>query len=427
MLNRSFAPSFNTIAGIDLVHPESLTFDNGLKTFLFHNPDQELVRLEWIFNNIYDKSENPLLNTTLSAMLKEGTAQLSSAQIAEQVDFYGAYLIPEYSYDQTSLTLYVLNKHVDKLLPLIKEILTAATIPQHELDTYIQNNKQTLSISLQKNDFVARRLFYTAVFGDNRYGNVPTAQAYDAISRADLLNLYDQQILPHNCTLFIAGNVSESLIERVSQLFGQEWHSDTVIAAQQKPVFEARAGQLIVENKKDALQSAIRLGYPMINRTHPDFPAVQVVNTLLGGFFGSRLMRNIREEKGYTYSIGSAVASLKFSGFFTIASEVGVDVTSQTLTEIDKELDILCTEQAEEEELAVVKNYMLGSMLGSLESIFSHADKFKSVYFSGMTLDYYDRYAEVVKTMTTERVLEIAKQYFRKEDLIKVVVGQLKG
>lgn len=121
MLNRSFAPSFNTIAGIDLVHPESLTFDNGLKTFLFHNPDQELVRLEWIFNNIYDKSENPLLNTTLSAMLKEGTTQLSSAQIAEQVDFYGAYLIPEYSYDQTSLTLYVLNNMWISCCPLLKK------------------------------------------------------------------------------------------------------------------------------------------------------------------------------------------------------------------------------------------------------------------------------------------------------------------
>jgi zinc protease len=424
-LNRSLPPQFNSIDGIRLISPQESHYDNGLKLFLFDSPGQELVRLEWIFNNVFDENENPLLNTTLSAMIKEGTVDMSSAEIAETVDYYGAYLIPEYSYDQTSITLYVLNKHIDKLLPVIKQLLTAATIPQNELDTYIQNNKQTLSISLQKNDFVARRLFYTDVFGPNRYGTVPTAERYDNISREEVIGLYQKQMQPHNCTLFISGKVDDTLIGMVNTLFGKEWIATCPQISPRHPEIKSTVGKLIYEERVDALQSAIRLGYPVIDRSHADFPEVQVVNTLLGGFFGSRLMRNIREEKGYTYSIGSAIASLKYGGFFTIASEVGAAFTRKTLVEIDMELDKLHQELVSEEELSIVKSYMLGSMLGSLESIFSHADKFKNVYYSGISLDYYDRYTQAVKSMTPERVMEIAKQYFRKDDLVKVVVGKL--
>jgi len=144
----------------------------------------------------------------------------------------------------------------------------------------------------------------------------------------------------------------------------------------------------------------------------------------LGGFFGSRLMRNIREEKGYTYSIGSAVATLKHTGFLTIATEVGVDVTNATLTEIEKEINLLKTTLALDEEVELVKTYMEGSMLGSLESIFSHADKFKNVLLNDMSLTYYSYYMEQVKNMTPEKVRDIANKYLDFDQMIKVVVGK---
>src|SRR5690606_38936793 len=161
---------------------------------------------------------------------------------------------------------------------------------------------------------------------------------------------------------------------------------ETTCANVDHPVLFQDAAGLAYEEKENALQSAIRLGARTISRTHADYPALQFVNTLLGGFFGSRLMRNIREEKGYTYSIGSAVATLKHTGFLTIATEVGVDVTNATLVEIEKEINLLKTALATHEEIELVKTYMEGSMLGSLESIFSHADKFKSVLLNDMGL-----------------------------------------
>ncbi|HUH33697.1 MAG TPA: insulinase family protein, partial [Daejeonella sp.] len=176
--------------------------------------------------------------------------------------------------------------------------------------------------------------------------------------------------------------------------------------------------------KEDALQSAIRLGQIAVNRTHPDFPGFQVLNTILGGYFGSRLMANIREDKGFTYGIGSALVSLKNTGYFFIASEVGADVCGQAMIEIEKEVNLLKQEKVSEGELDLVRNYMLGSMLGSLENALSHADKFKNIYFSGLDYDYYSRYIQVVRNITPDDILTLANQYLNFEDFQKVIVGK---
>ncbi|MBS1503743.1 MAG: insulinase family protein, partial [Bacteroidetes bacterium] len=166
------------------------------------------------------------------------------------------------------------------------------------------------------------------------------------------------------------------------------------------------------------------MGLPMITRVHPDFPALQVLNTVLGGYFGSRLMANIREDKGYTYGIGSGLSSLKQGGAMFIASEVGADVCRDAVSEIEKEISILKTELIPDDELALVRNYMMGSLLGSLENVFSHADKFKNIYFSGLNYDYYDRYTEVVKTVTAGELLQLANKYLDLDKFYRVIVGK---
>jgi predicted Zn-dependent peptidase len=166
------------------------------------------------------------------------------------------------------------------------------------------------------------------------------------------------------------------------------------------------------------------MGLPIINRTHPDFPALQVLNTVLGGYFGSRLMANIREDKGYTYGIGSGMSSLKHSGSLFIATEVGADVCQSAITEIEKEVNLLKSELIPDDELSLVRNFMMGSLLGSLENVFSHADKFKNLYFSGLDYDYYDRYVSTIKTVTAVQLKQLAEQYLNADQFYKVVVGK---
>jgi len=425
MLNRNLAPERHHIQNMSLIEPEELVFDNGLKVFVFRAEDQELLKAEFVFQNHFVLPENPLLHTCLSHMVKEGTHIRTSAQIAEEIDFYGSYLMPEYSFEHTAISLYTLTKHMDAVLPVLYDVLTGAIFPEIELETYIRNNRQTLQISLQKNDYLARRLFYKNLFGTTRYGVTPTIEAYDQLNREDLIALYKRQFQPSNATLILSGDITPEVLLRIQELFEGKWLNTSGELTFLAPEFPSFQPELLLEKRADAIQSAIRLGMPTINRTHPDYPAVQFVNTLFGGYFGSRLMRNIREDKGYTYSIGSASASLKHGGLFTIATEVGVESTQATLTEIEREFKNLRTDRPSDDEIDLVKNYMMGSMLGSLESIFSHADKFKSIYFSGLGYNYYQHYSETIQNMTASRVQDIALRYFDYDKLTKIVVGTL--
>lgn len=424
MLNRTLTPEFKAIDRINLLTPGYTKLDNDCNLYWFNSGEQELVRIEWIFNNLRFDPEKPLLNMVVNTMLNDGTNSLSASQIADTVDYYGAFLQVDYSFDHSQVTLYCLNKHLQNTLPVIKDILTNSVFPEKELQTFIRNQQQKLQVNLQKNDFIARRTFNRAIFGDTIYGLVAEANDYEALKRDDLLLHYKQMYQPNNCTILVAGKVDDDILKSITQSFGDAW-SNTGTAADISQPESIPSDQLFnLIEKPDALQSAIRIGSTTINRTHPDFPALQVVNTVLGGYFGSRLMANIREEKGFTYGIGSAMASMKHTGSFFIATEVGVDVTRATVDEIKKEIAVLKTELISQEELALVKNYMLGSLLGSLENVFSHADKFKNVYFSGLDFDYYDRYTEVVRTITDNQILEIANKYLHFDSFHKVIVGK---
>ncbi|WP_276360915.1 pitrilysin family protein [Daejeonella sp. H1SJ63] len=423
MINRVQAPAFRQVENIELIRAEEQVLSNGLKIFSVSGGEQDLVRIEFIFENIAYDSAKPLQTFAANTMLNDGTSELSSTEIADKVDYYGAFLQTEYSNDQSTVTLYTLNKHLANTLPIVKAIVSDSVFPQVELDTLIRNQKQKLSVNLEKNDFVSRKTFSNVLFGDTLYGYDIAAADYDKLDREQLVSYFRQAYQPKNCTVMISGKVNDDIFTLIDKYFGSDW-SNILDADQNKFQFSASAGAEHYIEKADALQSAIRIGQIAINRSHPDFPGLQVLNTILGGYFGSRLMANIREDKGYTYGIGSALVSLKSTGYFFIASEVGADVCSAAMSEIEKEIKILKEEPASEEELSLVKNYMLGSMLGSLENALSHADKFRNIYFSGLGYDYYSRYIETVKSISPEHLLQLANQYLDFSDFQRVIVGK---
>jgi predicted Zn-dependent peptidase len=320
--------------------------------------------------------------------------------------------------------LYTLNKHLAKTLPVMKDIISDSVFPENELDTFIRNQQQKLQVSLQKNDVVARRKFNKAIYGDTIYGLGADFDDYKTLHRDDMLEHFRQMYQPSNCTILVAGKVDKEAIELIKTAFGSEWSNYSVKADTTQPELKPAGEHFYFVEKAEALQSAIRMGLPMINRTHPDFPALQVLNTVLGGYFGSRLMANIREDKGYTYGIGSGLSSLTKGGAMFVATEVGADVCKDAIAEIEKEINLLKTELISDEELSLVQNYMMGSLLGSLENVFSHSDKFKNLYFSGLGYEYYDRYTEVVKTITAPELLQLANKYLDLDKFYKVIVGK---
>ena len=422
--DRKTAPEFREIENIKLIRPERILLDNGCKVFTFNSGDQELVRIEWIFHNLRFDPAKPLLNVAVNTMLTEGTSKHSASQIADQIDFYGAFLQVDYGYDNSQVVLYTLTKHLAKTLPVLKELITDSVFPENELETFVRNQQQKLQVSLQKNDVVARRTFNKAIYGDTSYGLGANFEDYKTLNREDMLAHFRQMYQPSNCTIIATGKVEQSALDMINLHFGEEWGNYSVAADTGQPALVPAVEHVYIIEKPDALQSAIRLGLPLINRNHPDFPSFQVLNTILGGYFGSRLMANIREDKGYTYGIGSGLSSLENGAAFFIASEVGADVCRAAVAEIEKEVNLLKTELVPDEELSLVRNYMLGSLLGSLENIFSHADKFKNIYFAGLDYEYYERYTDAVKNITGEEILRLAQKYLDTEKFYRVIVGK---
>ncbi len=423
MLNRTLAPVSKQVDDINFIAPKQQQLDNGINVFTINAGQQELVRIEFVFHNVNWNQAQPLQAIAVNNLINNGTHNLSAKEIADKVDYYGAFLQTDYAADQTTVTLYSLNKHLIAVLPIVWSILNESNFPQQELDIFIQNQKQKLSVNLQKNDFLARKTFANTIFGATAYGSDIELKDYDALKRADLLAYFKAALQPANCTIIAAGKFGDAEFGLLNQFFGGVWKNHESASINQFS-FAALAGQDIYIEKPDAVQSAIRMGNLSINRKHEDFPSLQILNTILGGYFGSRLMANIREDKGYTYGIGSGIASLKDAGYFFIATEVGTDVCTSALNEIAKEIELLRTETVPDEELELVRNYMLGSMLGSLENAFSHADKFKNIYFSGLDYSYYDRYIHKVKTIDAEEIKAMAHTYLDWNAMTKVVVGK---
>jgi zinc protease len=423
MLNRSLAPDFKQIDTIPFLAPQEQELLNGIKVFTVNAGKQELVRIEFIFQNVNWNHAQPLQAQAVCNLINNGTSTLTAKEIAERVDYYGAFLQTEYAADYITVTLYSLNKHLKAVLPIVQSILLESTFPQNEVGIYIQNQKQKLQVNLQKNDFLSRKVFAKALFGSTAYGSDISLEDFDALQREDLLQYFKAAFKPKNCTIIAAGRFESREFDLLNQFFGTDWGSQEPSTINQFDFAPVEGSEIYIE-KTDAVQSALRLGNLSINRKHQDFPALQMLNTVLGGYFGSRLMNNIREDKGYTYGIGSGIASLKDAGYFFIATEVGTEVCANALQEIEKEINLLKTDLVGEEELNLVRNYMLGSLLGSLENAFSHADKFKNIYFSGLTFDYYQRYIDSVKNTSAAEIKAIANTYLNWDAMTKVVVGK---
>jgi predicted Zn-dependent peptidase len=236
---------------------------------------------------------------------------------------------------------------------------------------------------------------------------------------------HKEKYIPANCTIIISGLVQEGSVKILNEHFGKTQGFSQVKNGMQVP-FDSSAEKRMLVYKEDAVQSAIRIGKPFFNRTHEDYPGMAVTNTILGGYFGSRLMSNIREDKGYTYGIGSAIVSMKQNGYFFISTEVGADVTKPAMEEIYKELELMKTEEVDSEELEMARNYMLGTFLKGMDGPFQLAERFKSVYLYDLDYGYYERYVAKLRTIKADEVQELAKKYFNSESMFELVVGSVK-
>lgn len=424
-IDRKKSPAFNTVEKIEIIKASEQRLRNNIPVYSINAGTQELIKIEFLFSAGMYQQEIPLQAATVNTMLEEGTSQLNAAQIADRVDYYGAFLETGVSQDSASVVLYTLNKHLRSTLPVVEQIIKDSVFPQHELDTHIRNKKQTFLVNNQKVANVARKRFTELLFGEKHpYGINVKETDFDVINRSHLNDFYSRFYRSNNCKIIIAGKVDDDVLSLLDNHFGgNDWNSISDLSTKSLPIITtAEREQLIL--KEDAMQSAIRIGKVMFNKTHPDFQSLLVLNTLFGGYFGSRLMSNIREDKGYTYGIGSGIASLQNSGYFFISTEVGVDVCKDAIKEIYFEMNRLREELVPEDELELVKNYLSGMFLRSVDGPFALAERFKGIMEYDLGYDYFDRYIATIKTISASQLRNLANTYFDKNSMIELVVGK---
>ena len=424
-IDRKVSPAFKTLEKIELIKATEKRLRNNIPVYSINAGTQELIKIEFLFAAGMYHQHLPLQAATVNAMLEEGTSKMTAAQIADAVDYYGAFLETSISQDHASVVLYTLNKHLKSTLPVVEQIIKDSSFPQHELDTHLQNKKQKFLVNSQKVANVARKRFAELVFGAKHpYGVNVKETDFDRIDQTLLKDFYSKFYRANSCQIILAGKIEDDVFTVLDEHFGgNDWVGNDNLKQPNALIASATEREQLIY-KDDALQSAIRIGKVLFNKTHPDFQSMQVLNTVFGGYFGSRLMSNIREDKGYTYGIGSGIASLQHSGYFFISTEVGVDVCKNAINEIYFEMDRLREELVPESELELVKNYLLGTFLRSVDGPFAMADKFKGILEYNLSYDYFDKYIATIKAVSASQLRNLANTYFDKNSMIELVVGK---
>jgi zinc protease len=409
-----------------VVIPESFSFslNNGVPVYLIEAGTEEIMRLEFTFRAGQIMEFIPLLASTTNMMLSEGSQNYSSEELNRLLDFYGAFLNLSVEKDRAGIVIYFLNKHIEKVLELSREILFRPVFPESELNSLMKKRLRWYKINREKVNNLAIDQFFESVFGKNHpYGHQVLDLDFDRLNPALLTDFHSKYYTPDNMAVIISGKIHEKTSVLLNHYFG-DLTSKNIYTEDPGNFLEGEKKRKVHINKSEAVQSAIKIGSSTINKRHPDYPGLKILNAVLGGYFSSRLMKNIREEKGYTYGISSSVSSLDLTGYKVISTEVSKKNCQKTIDEIYKEIKLLQNVPVTREELTVVRNYMSGEMVRMFDGPFALAECFKSAWEFGLDNSYYYKLVDKIKTIDQDEIIELAKTYYNIDELYEVTVGE---
>lgn len=424
-MNRTIQPIIQELTNFNIQQPVRTTLPNGVPLTVIDAGDQEVVRIDILFSGGRWHQAQKLQALFTNRMLREGTRKYSAAAIAEKLDYYGSWLELSSSAEHAYITMYSLNKYVSETLDIVESMIKEPIFPEKELHTVLEMNIQQYLVNISKVDFLAQRAMSQALYGEQHpCGSIADEADYRAISGDVLRTFYTEHYHSLNCSVFLSGRVTENVLQKVTDVFGTSFGNNQQKTLAKNYTFSSVSDKRIFVEREDALQSAVRLGNTTIVRQHPDYLKMRVLITLFGGYFGSRLMSNIREDKGYTYGISAGVLSYPESGSLIISTEADNEYVEPLINEIYHEIDKLHHDLVPKEELSMVRNYMLGEMCRNYESAFSLSDAWIFIYTNGLDDAYFARSLQALNEITPEEIRLLSQQYLCKETLKEVIAGK---
>jgi len=424
VLNRVLPPPTQPFTSIALPTPTVSHLPNGARLHLLANDAQPVLRLQVVLPAGKRQEPAPGLAQLAARLLTEGTATRSARQIADEVAFYGAALDCEAGPDRATLTLYCLARHLPTLLPLVQEVLAAPTFPEPELHQMKTRISQSTRVERQKTSFRATEEFNRQLFGEAApYGRPFSEASFAKITADELRAFHAAAYAPAGAEIFLSGDVAAYEAVVAAQL-GQWQPSATPPAPTVEAALPAAYPKgLVAVPVEGSIQASVRLGRRWPALTDAQTPELLLLVKVLGGYFGSRLMKNIREDKGYTYGIHASVVAREQATALVIGTDVNGDRADATRQEIAYELERLQNELLGDGELETVKNYTLGKLLGETATVFEQADKYRHVTLQHLRPDYYQRLVQQTQATTAADLQALARTYLSPADMLTVVAG----
>jgi zinc protease len=419
MPDRKSPPPFVKSTSFELIKPDQHKLPNGVELLFVPGGNQDVIKIEVVVKAGRWEEHSRGAAQFVGNLLNKGTRTKSSFQIAQIFDQYGAHIEIHPGLDFISASLYSLTTFLEPVLDLFFEVLTEPVFPEKELTQLKTIAIQNLKVNNEKTSFLASKLFRKNLFGESHpYGYELEESDLAAIEHNHLTKHYESFF--GNIVVFISGKISRdtsSLInKKFSQFRGYNTHSNGITS----PI----SGDFHQYVEKDgSVQATIRAGRGSIRRDHPDYAYAIFVSHLLGGYFGSRLMKNIREEKGLTYGIYASLHPLQHASYLVIGADVNKENISLTMDEIKKEMRLLYTDRVGEDELSTARNHFIGSLQSEITTPFAHADKIKTLYLSNLPQDYYKNIISQINSITAEQIMATAEKYFNAESISDVAVG----
>lgn len=426
VLDRTIQPSIRQMESFQIQKPKIHIMPNGIPVKILKAGEEEVVRLDIMMRGGQWEQEQPLQAMLTARMLREGSSQYSSSEIAEKLDYYGAWLDVSSSMNYSFVTLYSLNKYFAQTLSVVVSLLREPLFPEKEFSIVLGSNRQQFMINQEKVDVLARKELNQILFGKNHpCGRYASVEDYEKLSVEDLHRLYNKYYHSKNCTCYVSGYVTENVLAIIEEMLGKDvWGNGCVLRelTDIQPANRTIKAKFIERN--DSCQSAIYLGNFTVDCHHADFFKTRLLITLFGGYFGSRLMKNIREDKGYTYGVNAGMLFYPFRNMMVINTQAANEYVRPIIKEIEHEIDRLQNETVTEKELTMVKNYTMGDMCRNYESPFSLSDAYIFLETAGLQDDFFLLSQQAVFDLTRNDIRELACRYLHKENLIEVVAGK---
>ena len=422
MLDRTTPPIVQDVP-FTFRKPERQILRNGIPLCVIEADGHEVVRVDFVFSVGQWHQEQKLQALFTCRMLREGCQGYSSSVFASKLDYYGAWLELSVAMNRTFVTLYTLKKFFTQTIDLVRQMLFKPAFSDDRLQVIRANNKAQFMVNMQKGDVLAMRALRSNVYGEKHpCGMCAEMEDYDALNSSLLRSFYERYYGSRNCTIYLSGSIDDAVISYVDSLFGGVvWGAITSVEEKWYPLMSADEKTSVVLHP-ESVQSSIRMGSLLMDVGDADYLPMRVLNTVLGGYFGSRLMKNIREEKGYTYHIGSDLITNTSQVLFMVGCEALVDKAEEVVDEVRREMLRLQTQLISDAELRMVRNYMIGEICRNYEGAFSLTDAYIFMEYLGLPQTHIEDTVDAIRATDAVRLQQLAQQYFHPESLYTVVV-----